>query len=102
MEAGHSQCTTPTSVDLDEADIEKMLHLYDEFFFDGHVYQRIAGRITYRFSTRMTRTGGRVKYDRRKKTYELVLSRSLIMRPSSRKDTTISSMAYVSHPASRP
>jgi hypothetical protein len=68
-------------VDLDEADIEKMLHLYDEFFFDGHVYQRIAGRITYRFSTRMTRTGGRVKYDRRKKTYELVLSRSLIMRP---------------------
>lgn len=66
---------------LEERDIGLLLRLYDELFFEGQLYNRLAGRITYRFSNRMTKTGGRVRCDRKKKTYELVLSRTLIVRP---------------------
>lgn len=68
---------------LEERDIGLLLRLYDEFFFEGQLYMRLEGRITYRFSNRMTKTGGRVRHDRKKKTYELALSRALIVRPFS-------------------
>jgi hypothetical protein len=62
------------------ADIELMLRLYDRFFFEGTLWRRIEGRISFAFSNRMTKTAGRVAYNRRKRTYRLTLSYPLIVR----------------------
>ncbi len=61
-------------------DIACMVRLYDTHFFGNALCSRIDGRITYRFSTRMTKVGGKVAYDRGKKAYVLSLSYPLIVR----------------------
>ncbi len=61
-------------------DIGHMARLYDTHFFGMALCRRLEGRITYTFSTRMTRTAGKVAYNRKDKAYVLSLSHPLVVR----------------------
>ncbi|HHN81374.1 MAG TPA: hypothetical protein ENN11_01980 [Methanomicrobia archaeon] len=62
-------------------DVQDMFFLYDEVFFEGMLGKRLEGGLAYRLSNRMTRTGGKVQYDRREGTYVLALSYPLVVYP---------------------
>lgn len=61
-----------------EADLETLFRLYDRYFFNDYFTQTLGPKLGFYLSTRMTRSGGVTKYDRRHQDYEIGIAISMV------------------------
>jgi len=61
-------------------DLKLLFELYDHYFFDDFFNRKYSGKMTFRLSQRMTKTGGKVEYSKRDSSYRITLSSFLIFR----------------------
>jgi hypothetical protein len=84
-----SSIHTPNFTDITDQDVADLFDLYDDAFFDGWLNQRVSKKsskpITFRVSTRMTRSGGkttcwhqRKRFGKTKKEYEIAVAGRLL------------------------
>ncbi|MEA1908140.1 MAG: hypothetical protein U9N43_03825 [Euryarchaeota archaeon] len=59
-------------------DFARLFELYDLHFFDGYFHNRCNGKIFFRLSERMTKSGGKIAYAKGTDVYTIYLSTALI------------------------
>lgn len=63
-----------------DSDLRKLFELYDRDFFGGYFTANYKDRLTFAFSNKMTKAGGKLQYSKTKNRYKIVLSVFLLYR----------------------
>lgn len=59
-------------------DLIRLFELYDQYFFNGFFYDNCKDTLSFRLSSRMTKTGGKVTHHKNSNTYTISLSTVLL------------------------
>ena len=59
-------------------DLIRLFELYDQYFFNGFFYNNCKDKLSFRLSSRMTKTAGKVTHHRQKNSYTISLSTFLL------------------------
>lgn len=65
---------------ISSSDLKRLFELYDQYFFDSYFQREFSGKISFRLSKRMTKSGGKVERSRSDGSYRISLSSFLIFR----------------------
>lgn len=60
------------------SDLKRLFELYDQHFFNGFFYDNCKDKLTFRLSSRMTKTAGKVTHHKQSNSYTISLSTILL------------------------